>query len=125
MPIVSLAEWNQYIEQSPNAHLLQTGAWGELKSAFGWKAVRILSEHVGIQILFRKLPLGFTIGYIPKLAISNQQLALSQVLWSEVDSVCKQCHAIFLKIEPDLWDDQKTDAWHPSPGSGRRLAPET
>ncbi|RIK30672.1 MAG: methicillin resistance protein [Anaerolineae bacterium] len=103
--IVSLADWNQFLNGHPNAHLLQTGEWGELKSAFGWKPVRVISENVGVQILFRKLPLGFTIGYIPK---AN----LAESLWREIDSVCKQHRAIFLKVEPDLWNDQKRETWN-------------
>jgi lipid II:glycine glycyltransferase (peptidoglycan interpeptide bridge formation enzyme) len=99
MPIVSLAEWNQYIQKQPNAHLLQTGEWGELKTAFGWKVVRILNEKSGVQILFRKLPLSFTVGYIPK---SNPDLSL----WPEIESICKQNHAIFLKLEHDLWEGE-------------------
>src|SRR5215213_5293476 len=95
MPIVSLSDWNQFLLSRPNTHLLQTGEWGELKSAFGWKPVRILNTEGGVQILFRQLPLGFTIGYIPK-AIVNQEL------WHEIDLVCKQHRAIFLKLEPDL-----------------------
>ena len=51
----------------------------------------------GAQILFRKLPLGFTVGYIPK---AN----LDQSLLPEIDSVCKSQRAIFLKFEPDSWD---------------------
>jgi len=104
MPLVSLSDWNQFLASHPNAHLLQTGEWGELKSAFGWKPVRIVSGEVGIQILFRKLPLGFTVGYIPKLTMSHQQSPFRQELWHEVDSVCKQNRAIFLKLEPDLWE---------------------
>ena len=112
MPIVSLAEWNQYLLEHPDTHVLQTGEWGELKSAFGWKPVRILHEEMGVQILFRKLPLGFTIGYLPKPAFSFQLLAGSQELWHEIDSACKQNRAIFLKFEPDLWADLTPDAWH-------------
>ena len=66
MPIASLSAWNQFLLVHPNVHLLQTGEWGELKSAFGWKPVRLVSGEDGVQILFRKLPLGFTVGYIPK-----------------------------------------------------------
>jgi lipid II:glycine glycyltransferase (peptidoglycan interpeptide bridge formation enzyme) len=105
MPIVSLAEWNQYLQNHPNAHLLQTGEWGELKSGFGWTPVRMISRGMGVQILFRKLPLGFTIGYIPKLTISIQQSALIDGLWHEIDFVCKQHKAIFSKLEPDSWND--------------------
>jgi len=105
MPIVSLSDWNQFLVSHPNAHLLQTGEWGELKSAFGWKPVRILCGDVGVQILFRKLPLGFTVGYIPKPDFISQQSIFNQELWWEIDAVCKKNRAIFLKIEPDLWKE--------------------
>ncbi len=105
MPIVSLSDWNRFLTSSPNAHLLQTGEWGELKAAFGWKPVRVVHGEAGAQILFRTLPLGFTVGYLPKLAVSVQQSAVSQGLWREIDLVCKQNRAVFLKLEPDLWQD--------------------
>ena len=111
MPIVSLSDWNQFLSTRPNTHLLQTGEWGELKSAFGWKLARIVNGKVGVQILFRRLPFGFTVGYIPKLAISFQGSFLSQELWREIDLACKKNRAIFLKLEPDLWEDQKPDTW--------------
>lgn len=101
MPIVSLADWNQFLSRHPNAHLLQTGEWGELKSAFGWKPVRVVSGEVGVQILFRRLPLGFTVGYIPKTNVHES-------LWNEIDSVCKQNRAVFLKLEPDAWGDSSS-----------------
>lgn len=112
MPVVSLPEWIQYLQSHPNVHLLQTGEWGELKAAFGWKPVRIITETSGVQILFRKLPLGFTVGYIPKLAVSVQQSAHSQQLWNEIDVVCKQNHAIFLKLEPDSWSNSEPETWN-------------
>jgi lipid II:glycine glycyltransferase (peptidoglycan interpeptide bridge formation enzyme) len=101
--IVSLTDWNQFLSQHPNAHLLQTGEWGELKSAFGWKPVRVIGENDGVQILFRKLPLGFTVGYIPKPVISNQ--SVSEQFWREIGEVCRINRAIFCKLEPDQWED--------------------
>lgn len=111
--IVSLTDWNHFLARHPNAHLLQTGEWGELKRGFGWKAVRVISENVGVQILFRRLPLGFTIGYIPKANVASS-------LWSEIDSVCKQNRAIFLKLEPDSWADSPLPAGE---GLGVRESP--
>jgi len=102
MPIVSLVEWNRFLQKHPNAHLLQTGEWGELKSGFGWEPVRIVNGEEGVQILFRKLPLGFTIGYIPKPVISNQ--SISEQFWEEIDEMCRRHRAIFLKLEPDSWN---------------------
>ena len=103
MSEVSLAEWNRFLEQYPTAHILQTGEWGELKSAFGWEAVRVINGTAGAQILIRKLPLGFTVAYIPKLAIGDQRLVIGEEFWKELDSVCRRHRAIFLKIEPDAW----------------------
>jgi peptidoglycan pentaglycine glycine transferase (the first glycine) len=106
MPTVSLSDWNQFLSTRSYAHLLQTGEWGELKSMFEWKPVRIVNADHGVQILFRKLPLGFTIGYIPK---ANPD----PTLWQEIDSVCKQNRAVFLKLEPDLWNNQTPGTSHP------------
>jgi peptidoglycan pentaglycine glycine transferase (the first glycine) len=128
MPQVSLTNWNQFLQNHPNAHILQMGEWGELKSAFGWDVVRIVSGEMGIQILFRKLPLGFTIAYAPKPVFTNPRnndfsrsgmtdptgalrgvvTTWGEEFWAEVDLVCKKRRAVFLKIEPDLWDDQRS-----------------
>jgi lipid II:glycine glycyltransferase (peptidoglycan interpeptide bridge formation enzyme) len=106
MPNVSLSDWIIFLKDYPNAHLLQMGEWGELKKDFAWKPVRIiLNNEVGCQILLRRLPLGLTLGYMPKPVISNQFSGISGQFWQEVDSICKKNHAIFLKIEPDVWDD--------------------
>lgn len=104
MSIVSLAEWNEYLRSCPDAHLLQTGEWGELKSGFGWEPVRIVSGRAGAQILFRKTLLGLTIGYLPKPVFHKELLANSDSFWREIDSACQQHRAILLKIEPDLWE---------------------
>lgn len=106
MTETTLAEWNQFLTNFPDAHLLQMGEWGELKKDFGWKPVRIIDGNAGVQILFRKLPLGFTIAYIPKPAESGQWTMDGDSFWREVDSVCKKNRAIFLKIEPDAWADE-------------------
>lgn len=125
MPIVSLAEWKQYLQSHPNAHLLQTGEWGELKSAFGWDSVRLVVGGLGVQILFRKLPLGFSIGYLPKPLDSESLLGNSDALWHEIKAVCKDRHAVFLKFEPDIWDRQKPDTPVLSEAEGRNLKLQT
>jgi peptidoglycan pentaglycine glycine transferase (the first glycine) len=133
MPVVALNEWNQFAASHPNMHLLQTGEWGELKSGFGWKPVRIVNGEAGVQILFRKLPLGFTIGYIPKAVVSGRYSIISEQFLKEIDHVCRMHRAAFYKLEPDLWNDQKPDThvlseregWHLtlSPSAGLRTSP--
>ena len=106
MPEISCSAWSEFLAGQPNAHILQSGEWGELKKNFGWKPVRIVNNEVGAQILFRRLPLGLTIGYMPKIVNSEKIIGKSEEFWKEVDLVCKRNHAVFLKIEFDLWDTQ-------------------
>lgn len=114
MPILSLSEWKKFLSKCPDAHLLQTGAWGELKSDFGWEPVRFAvgkEEHNwGAQILFRKFPLGLTLAYLPKGPVlqgcdgSEKGKFPGQGFWNEVDQLCRSKRAIFLKVEPDHMD---------------------
>ncbi|MBI4927945.1 MAG: peptidoglycan bridge formation glycyltransferase FemA/FemB family protein, partial [Anaerolineae bacterium] len=80
----------------PNAHILQCSGWGELKSGFGWYALRVREGECGAQILFRRLPLGFTIAYIPKGPVGVHW----QAILPQIEKVCREHRAIFLKIEP-------------------------
>jgi len=116
MAVVSLDQWNQFLQNHPHAHLLQTGEWGELKSAFGWKAVRFIRGSLGAQVLFRKLPLGFTVGYLPKPVNGDQIFAGQAAFWAELDAVCRRHRAIFLKIEPDIWEPADSAGWLSDPG---------
>ena len=116
MPEINLSEWRNYIHSNPGMHLLQTGEWGELKAAFGWRAVRIINGEVGAQVLFRKLPLGFTVGYIPKPFFIGKSLSDIKSFWRETDSICAKHHAIFCKLEPDQWGNEERQLF-PKPWS--------
>ena len=105
MPEISISEWKQFLDNYSNAHVLQTSEWGELKAAFGWKPVRLIVEDTGAQVLFRKLPFGFTVAYMPKPVFSDRLSEVGARFWSELDTVCKKHHAVFLKVELDAWED--------------------
>lgn len=102
MTILTAAQWERFLANYPDAHVLQSAAWGELKADFGWYPIRIQVGTSGAQILFRKLPLGLTVGYMPKGPVGSGWAGL----WSEVDEVCRNQHAIFLKVEPNRWEGQ-------------------
>lgn len=105
MAQVSFQEWRDFIQTQENPHILQTAEWGELKRTFGWEVERVRSGAWGMQILFRKLPLGFTLAYAPKPVFGLSFPALDEPFWREVDEVCRAKRAVFLKIEPDGWED--------------------
>jgi peptidoglycan pentaglycine glycine transferase (the first glycine) len=124
MPQVSLAQWNDFLKNHPNAHLLQMGGWGELKSAFGWKPVRLLLDReTGAQILFRRLPLGLTLGYMAKPVFNPPPSAVGDQFWNEVDLVCREQRAVFLKFEPDLWDSASPAVRRPWSVSPHNIQP--
>lgn len=109
MPILTLPEWSDFLEDFPAAHLLQLGEWGELKSAFGWDAIRVVRDGIGAQVLFRRLPLGLTFAYIPKGPLFREPTETARKdFWAEVDALCQKRRAIFLKVEPDGWDEDSS-----------------
>ena len=102
MPVLTFEEWTQFTNRYPDAHLLQQAAWGKLKSDFGWQPVYLAEGETGAQVLFRSLPFGFSIAYIPKGPLGSNW----SELWPLVDTVCREKHAVFLKVEPDAWEGE-------------------
>lgn len=111
------SEWDTFLTNFPNAHLLQTSLWGELKGAFGWEVTHIVTGETGAQILIRRLPFGYTLAYIPKGPLGEDWSRL----WPMVDDLCRQRRSIFLKIEPDLWKKEENSQIH-APPTGFRLS---
>ena len=107
MSEVTAVEWEQWSARLPEVHILQTAQWGSLKAAFGWEPVRVIVDSSGmgksgVQILFRKLPFGLKMGYIAKGPVwegaeQPPGSPIGEVLWQEVDAVCRRRRAVFLK----------------------------
>ncbi|HJW91338.1 MAG TPA: peptidoglycan bridge formation glycyltransferase FemA/FemB family protein [Anaerolineales bacterium] len=116
MALLSSSAWSAFIAQNLDTHLLQTAAWGDFKAAFGWDVLRLEagegSFQVGAQVLFRRLPLGFSFAYIPKGPVTKQppsaRTEASSYGWGlllpELDKLCRSRRAIFLKVEPDRFE---------------------
>lgn len=119
MGILSAQEWQEFINDSPNAHILQTPAWGELKSHFGWTPYWLSRGDLGVQILFQKLPLGFQVAYIPRGPLSSSGSVINHPEWpgllQELDELCTDQRAVFLKMEPDLWEEDISEVNPPFP----------
>lgn len=105
MPVITPPEWDQYLQNHPEAHILQTTAWGELKQSFGWQVIRVTNGNAGAQILLRQLIPGFRLAYIPKGPVGSNW----ELLIPEIDLVCRKEHCAFLKIEADAWEGDQDD----------------
>ena len=104
-------------------HVLQSWAWGELKSRFAWRVHRLAAAGALAQVLFRPLPGGMgTIAYVPKGPLLDYSDTASLLaLLEAIQPVARQERAICLKIEPDQEDDPalagrlQALGFHPSP----------
>jgi len=104
--------WDEFVAGHPNGHVLQTSAWGMLKSRFGWQAERVgLFQGgdlvAGAQILYRDLPLGAgRLAYVPKGPVVDwADRALTAALLAGLEEAARARGAVALTIEPDLADD--------------------
>jgi lipid II:glycine glycyltransferase (peptidoglycan interpeptide bridge formation enzyme) len=106
------AEWDAFVAGHPNGHILQTSAWAGLKAAFGWTADRVILRALpspdaiitgGASILFRRLPWGQPLAYVPKGPVVDwdDPAQVRTVLTIARRLTCKH-HAALLKIEPEL-----------------------
>jgi lipid II:glycine glycyltransferase (peptidoglycan interpeptide bridge formation enzyme) len=102
--------WDAFLEAAPRGHLLQSWAWGEFKAHFGWQAVRLVAEQAGeivagAQVLFRQLPL-FSLAYVPRGPVVDPAADAASVLYAALHREARRRRAIFLKIEPNLPEDE-------------------
>jgi peptidoglycan pentaglycine glycine transferase (the first glycine) len=120
MTKVSSREWQEFINGCPNVHILQTHDWGELKSHFSWEPDWLVVGDLGAQVLFQKLPLGYRVAYIPRGPVSSSGSIVNHPDWpaflQELDDHCLAQKAVFLKMEPDLWDEELEGGMDPFPG---------
>ncbi len=103
MSEVNRNEWDDFLAERPDAHILQTGAWGVLKSGYGWQPKWVIVGNSGAQILIKRLPFGYGIGYIPKGPVGGHWGELI----SEIDTLGKRNKIAFIKYEPDGWESDE------------------
>jgi len=108
MSILTLDAWERFTAGHPQAHVLQSAAWGALKRTFGWRPVPVVHGGSGALVLFRRALPGVSVGYVPKGPLGEDWAGL----WPEIHAACRREGAVFLKVEPDAWEplDQKRRA---------------
>jgi lipid II:glycine glycyltransferase (peptidoglycan interpeptide bridge formation enzyme) len=107
MDLLNPEQWKDFINEHPQAHILQTVSWGALKASYGWSPKYIRKGKLGAMVLFRPLPLGLSIAYIPRGPIGDGDW---KGFWSAIDQLCKEEKTIFLRVEPDVWEPKDTDS---------------
>lgn len=106
------AAWDAFVLRQPRAHVLQTAAWGALKSAFGWRAAIVALRDSndpthgivgGALLLFRALPFRLgSMAYLPMGGFVTDP-AYTSDLWNAIDRAARKHGAAFLKWEPGIY----------------------
>ncbi len=126
------SDWNGMISCLPQAHLLQTWEWGQVKISNGWEPHPLVWRHERGQagaaalVLQREihlpgLPVRPRVLYAPKGPLCNWQdeAQRCQVL-DDLTRFARQCGAIFVKIDPDVrlgtGAPGQPDAWEDATG---------
>lgn len=107
--INSQTEWDNALLTLPNAHALQSWAWGDFKSRWGWTAHRLLWLETGApvaaaQILHRPIPhIPWSFLYVPKgPAFDYANTGLTKNMLADLETYARQSRALFIKIDPDV-----------------------
>jgi lipid II:glycine glycyltransferase (peptidoglycan interpeptide bridge formation enzyme) len=107
--------YDDFIKKHPRGHFLQTWEWGQVKKGMGWEPLPLVLEEDGeiraaLLILKRRLPLPAIkkcIFYSPRGPVANTDNAeICKVLFEGARKVAADHNAIFLKIDPDIKNNQ-------------------
>ena len=96
---ITPGEWESFLTHHPNAHILQSPAWGQLKADFGWRVYHTALSDCGAQLLIKHVLPGIRFAYLPKGPVGENW----HNLWHEIDLLCRRLKCVFLKVEPDNW----------------------
>lgn len=84
----------------------QSWAWGELKSRFGWQPYRLsaIDGASAAQLLVRPYR-GLSVAYVPRGPVSGADGTVDAGLLEEIVRVARSRRAAFVRLEPDLTQD--------------------
>jgi lipid II:glycine glycyltransferase (peptidoglycan interpeptide bridge formation enzyme) len=105
--ITDPAEWDALATAAPNAHLLQSWAWGEFKGRHGWRARRLIWETppgpVAAQVLTRTALRFLRVLYVPRgplLDWANEGARTAAL--AALEDLARRERAVLIKIDPDV-----------------------
>jgi peptidoglycan pentaglycine glycine transferase (the first glycine) len=107
--VTDQTHWNTMLTALPYRHILQAWEWGQFKNRWGWAPRYFVNEENGVSnaaaLVLRRTfsPLKLNILYVPKgPALDYADSALVDRVLRELVDVARRDHAIFIKIDPDL-----------------------
>jgi peptidoglycan pentaglycine glycine transferase (the first glycine) len=98
--------WDDAAVRSPNGHVLQSAAWARIREEQGWRAefCRFGDPLPVALVLWRALPLGRRLAYVPRGPIVSGESDLPLAL-EKLAALARERNAVFLKVDPEVADD--------------------
>jgi lipid II:glycine glycyltransferase (peptidoglycan interpeptide bridge formation enzyme) len=106
------SEWDLSISSLPGAHVLQTWEWGQVKEAFGWKALpktwvdpnkAVTAAALVLKRSTKVLGFPFDIFYVPRGPLLDWgNLLQREMVLEALEDEARKSNAVFIKIDPDL-----------------------
>lgn len=116
--------WDDAAVRSPAGHVLQSVAWATVRASQGWEPefVRVGEPLPVALVLWRRLPGGRRMGYVPRGPIvpPGDATALARALEVLAD-LARERGAVFLKVDPEL---EPAVAAEPLRAAGYRRGPD-
>ena len=101
--------WDQTLAALPTAHVLQSWAWGDFKSHWGWSVQRLLwtdsdAPVAAAQLLRRPIPRSpWSFIYVSKgPALDYGNIVLVEQVLADLEAFARHSRALFIKIDPDV-----------------------
>ncbi|MEI7770651.1 MAG: peptidoglycan bridge formation glycyltransferase FemA/FemB family protein [Chloroflexales bacterium] len=115
-----VAIWDAFVDAHPQGGLLQRSAWGRLKADAGWGARRLAvlaadGRLIAGALLLTRRQYGMAVAYAPRGPLLSDDQAANDLLLAGLTRLARRQRAIFLRLEPDLTEDQpgadRTHTW--------------
>jgi serine/alanine adding enzyme len=107
-------QWDLFVCSHTAGHALQSSAWGQLKGDFGWspQIVAVAGSDgiaAGALLLVRRRA-GLSAMYAPRGPLVSGNREVDQLLFMAIERLARAARAVFVRIEPNMLEDDPNAA---------------
>lgn len=103
-------DWDAFVQAHLHGHMLQSTGWARLKGSVGWDVRRVAVAGpngliAGAQVLLRRR-MGLSAAYVPRGPLLAGNAEADALLLGALDRIARRVRAVFLRLEPNILEDQ-------------------